>query len=82
MTKRFSQKHKIVENKIGEIIYVFDSESELRKEKKIIGKIPAFEVRVIEKKDIEYKIHCKVDERKLVGFLLQILPVKQNLKII
>ena len=43
MTKRFSQKHKIVENKIGEIIYVFDSESELRKEKKIIGKIPAFE---------------------------------------
>ena len=66
MIRRFSKKHKTVEYKIGEIVYLFNSESKSRKGKKILGKIPAFEGRVIEKKGTEYKIQYETDEGKFM----------------
>ena len=44
---------------------------------KILGKIPAFEGRAIEKKGSENKIQYETDESKFMyhGFLLQTLPV-------
>ena len=66
MIRRFSKKHKTAEYKIGEIVYVFSSELKSRKVKKILGKIPAFEGRVIEKKGNEYKIQYETDETKFM----------------
>ena len=66
MISRFSKRHKIAEYKIGEIVYVFNSESKSRKGKKVLGKIPAFEGRVIEKKGSEYKIQYETDESKFM----------------
>ena len=66
MISRFSKRHKIAEYKIGEIVYVFNSESKLRNRKKILGKIPAFEGRVIGKKGSEYKIQYEIDESKFM----------------
>ena len=84
MRRRFSKKHKTAEYKIGEIVYLFNSDSKSRKEKKILGKIPAFEGRVIEKKGSEYKIQYETDENKFMvdWFSVTILPIKQNSKII
>ena len=62
----FAKKHKTAEYKIGEIVYLFNSESKSRKGKKILGKIPDFEGYVIEKKGSEYKIQYETDESKFM----------------
>ena len=64
MIRRFSKRHKIAEYKIREIVYVFNNESKSRKGEKILGKIPAFDGRVIEEKGGEYKIQCETDKSK------------------
>ena len=66
MMRWFVKKHKTTEYKIGEIVYLFNSESKSRKGKKILGKIPAFEGRVIKKKGSEYKIQDETDEGKFM----------------
>ena len=71
MISRFSKRHKIAEYKIGEVVYIFNSESKSRKGKKILGKIPAFEGRVIERKVVSIKDstrQMKVNSW-LIGFL-------------
>ena len=66
MIRRFSKEHKIAKYKIGEIVYVFNSESKWRKGKKILGKLPASEGRVSEKKGSKYKIQYETDESKFM----------------
>ena len=66
MIRWFAKKHKTAEYKIGEIVYLFNSESKSRKGKKILGKIPDFEGRVIEKTGSEYKRQYETDESKFM----------------
>ena len=50
-----------------------NAESKFRKRKKILGKIPAFEGRIIEKWKDEYKVQYETDDHKL---MIDWFPVK------
>ena len=82
MIRRLSKKHKIAESKIGEIVFVFNSESKSRKGKKIL--FPVFEGHVIDMKGSEYKIQYETDESKFMVDWFSIVnnTRKENSKII
>ena len=68
MIKRYTKRNRIAEYNVGEIVYIFNAESKSRKGKKILGKIPAFEGRIIEKRKNEYKVQYETDDHKwLIG---------------
>ena len=73
MIKRYTKRNRIAEYNVGEIVYVFNAESKSRKGKKILGKIPAFEGRIIEKRKNEYKVQYETDDHKL---MVDWFPVK------
>ena len=66
MIKRYTKRNRIAEYNVGEIVYIFNVESKSRKGKKILGKIPAFEGRIIEKRKNEYKVQYETDDHKLM----------------
>ena len=66
MIKRYTKRNRIAEYNVGEIVYIFNAESKSRKGKKILGKIPAFEGRIIEKRKNEYKVQYETDDHKLM----------------
>ena len=84
MIRRFSKKHKTVEYKIGEIVYLFNSESKSGKGKKYLVKFRLLKAVSSKRKvlSIKYSTRQMKANSWLIGFLLQILPVKQNPKII
>ena len=67
MIKRFTKRNRVV------LKYIFNAESKSRKGKKILGKIPAFEGRIIEKRKNEYKVQYETDDHKL---MVDWFPVK------
>ena len=73
MIKRCTKRNRIAEYNVGEIVYIFNAESKSRKGKKILGKIPAFEGRIIEKRKNEYKVQYETDDHKL---MVDWFPVK------
>ena len=73
MIKRYTKRNRIAEYNVGEIVYIFNAESKSRKGKKILGKIPAFEGRIIEKRKNEYKVQYETDDHKL---MVDWFPVK------
>lgn len=64
MIKRFCKKNPVNKYNIGECVYVFNTDSKTRRGKKILGKIPTFEGRVIEKKDKEYKVQYETNDKQ------------------
>ena len=73
MIKRYTKRNRIAEYNVGEIVYIFNAEPKSRKGKKILGKIPAFEGRIIEKRKNEYKVQYETDDHKL---MVDWFPVK------
>ena len=69
MIKRYTKRNRIAEYNIGEIVYIFNAEPKSR----ILGKIPAFEGRIIEKRKNEYKVQYETDDHKL---MVDWFPVK------
>ena len=82
MIKRYTKRNRIAEYNIGEVVYIFNAESKSRKGKKILGKIPAFEGRIIEKRKNEYKVQYETDDHKLMvdWFPVKDITTKQNTK--
>ena len=66
MIKRYTKRNRIAEYNVPEFLYIFNAESKSRKGKKILGKIPAFEGRIIEKRKNEYKVQYETDDHKLM----------------
>ena len=73
MIKRYTKRNRIAEYNVGKIVYIFNAESKSRKGKKILGNIPAFEGRIIEKRKNEYKVQYETDDHKL---MVDWFPVK------
>ena len=73
MIKRYTKRNRIAEYNVGEIVCIFNAESKSRKRKKILGKIPAFEGRIVEKRKNEYKVQYQTDDHKL---MVDWFPVK------
>ena len=73
MIKRYTKRNRIAEYNVGEIVDIFNAESQSRKGKKILGKIPPFEGRIIEKRKNEYKVQYETDDHKL---MVDWFPVK------
>ena len=73
MIKRYTKRNRIAEYNVGEIVDIFNAESKSRKGKKILGKIPPFEGRIIEKRKNEYKVQYETDDHKL---MVDWFPVK------
>ena len=69
MIKRYTKRNRIAEYNVGEIVYIFNAEPKSR----ILGKIPAFEGRIIEKRKNEYKVQYETDDHKL---MVDWFPVK------
>ena len=82
MIKRYTKRNGIAEYNVGEVVYIFNAESKSRKGKKILGKIPAFEGRIIEKRKNEYKVQYETDDHKLMvdWFPVKDITTKQNTK--
>ena len=66
MIKRYTKRNRISENNVEEIVYIFNAESKSRKGRKILGKIPAFEGRIIENRKNEYNVQYETDDHKLM----------------
>ena len=73
MIKRYTKRNKIAEYNVGQIVYIFNSESKSRKGRKLLGKIPAFEDRIIEKRKNEYNGQYEMHDHKL---MVDWFPVK------
>ena len=66
MIKRYTKRNKIAEYNVGQIVYIFNSESKSRKGRKLLGKIPAFEDRIIKKRKNEYNVQYETHDHKLM----------------
>ena len=66
MIKKYTKRNRITEQNVGEIVHIFNAESKSRKEKKLLGKIPAFQGRIIEKRKNEYKVQYETVDHKLM----------------
>ena len=73
MIKRYTKKNKIAEYNVGKTVCIFNAEWKSRKGKKFLGKIPAFEGCIIEKRKNEYKFQYQTDDHKL---MVDCFPVK------